>query len=194
MRVIIGAAMITLAASAALLQSAGAQNADQSANTPPPKSCQGEEYRQLDFWVGEWDLWYSQGPDKPKAWAENAISKSAYGDCVITEKFSMPGFTGMSVSTFHKQIGQWRQTWVDDQGNYFDLVGGPAPKDADHDFGLESVHPQEFDAPYLRMIWTVEDADHLIWQWQGHKPGETVWKDLWVLHYVRKGAQKPTED
>ncbi|VAV86739.1 hypothetical protein MNBD_ALPHA06-2166, partial [hydrothermal vent metagenome] len=150
-------------------------NADTAKPKPPPKACQGPEFRQLDFWVGDWNLSYNQGKDKPMGTAHNLITKSALGDCVITEKFSMPGFHGTSLSIFHKQSGKWRQTWVDDQGGYFDLAGGPAPKDADYDFGLELVHPEGMKAPFLRMIWQIKDADHLVWRWQSKKSEGQNW-------------------
>jgi hypothetical protein len=165
-----------------------AQQTPESPKKPPP-ACSTPEFRQLDFWVGEWDLWYDQGKGKPRGTAHNTITKNAYGACVITEKFSMPGFTGMSVSTFHQPIGQWRQTWVDDQGGYYDLLGGPAPENADHDFALELVHPKGLQTPYLRMTWKIEDKDHLVWRWQSHGQGKTKWTDRWVIHYVREGAQ-----
>ncbi len=160
----------------------------QTQNTPPPKACQGEEFRQLDFWVGDWNLTYSQGEGKPLGTAHNLITKSAYGDCVISEKFTMLGFNGMSVSTYHKPTKQWRQTWVDDQGGYFDLIGGPAEDDADYDFGLELVHPEGMKARYLRMIWQIKDPDHLVWRWQSKKLKDDQWTDSWVLDYERVQA------
>ena len=166
-------------------------NATHTQNTTPatPPPCSAEEYRQLDFWVGDWTLSYDQGPGKPKGTAHNVITKGDFGTCVITEHFTMKGLNGTSVSTFHKPVGQWRQTWVDDQGGYFDLVGGPAPKDADYDFGLELVHPEGLKAPYLRMIWQIKDKDHLVWRWQGRKTADTQWQDRWVLDYTRVGSK-----
>jgi hypothetical protein len=127
-----------------------------------PASCSSAAFRQLDFWVGNWALSYDQGPNKPKGKAQNTITRQDFGNCVITEHFTMPAFNGTSLSTFHKPIGKWRQTWVDDQGGYYDLIGGPAPKGADYDFGLELVHPDGIKVPYLRMIWQIKDKDHLV--------------------------------
>lgn len=160
----------------------------------PPPACSSKAFRQLDFWVGDWNLTYDQGPDKPKGAAHNTITKNEMGNCVITENFSMPGFNGTSVSTFHKPIGKWRQTWVDDQGGYYDLIGGPAPKGADYDFGLELVHPEGVKAPYLRMIWQIKDKDNLVWRWQSHGADEQEWKDRWVLDYTRVGSDSQAEE
>jgi hypothetical protein len=160
--------------------------ADETSTTnTPAKACSAPEFRQLDFWVGDWNLSYSQGEGKPRGTAHNVISKTSYGNCVISEAFTMPGFTGMSVSTYHKHVGKWRQTWVDDQGGYYDLAGGPAKEGENYDFGLELVHPEGMQAPYLRMIWQIKDADHLVWRWQGKKKGDPNWTDRWVIDYER---------
>lgn len=172
------------------VNSALARQTENTTKTTPPEPCSSKEYRQLAFWVGDWNLWYDQGQDKPKGTAHNRITKSPYSNCIITENFSMPGFNGMSISTFHKPIGLWHQTWVDDQGGYFDLVGGPAPEGADHDFGLELVHPKGIKAPYLRMTWKIINKDHLIWRWQSRASGKTRWTDQWVLHYFRAGSSE----
>ncbi len=183
MRWILWLALQGLIANGALAQSSN------QASGPAKPACSEAEFRQLDFWVGDWDLWYDQGPDKPRGKASNRITKNEFGNCVITEHFSMPGFSGSSFSIFHKPVGKWRQTWVDDQGGYYDLIGGPAPKGAGYDFALELVHPEGVKAPYLRMIWQVQDEDHLTWRWQSHKSDAKDWRDNWVLHYVRKGSQ-----
>ena len=159
----------------------------QAAQAPAPKSCTEPEYRQLDFWLGAWDLEWDQA-DGSKGTGTNIITKSPYGDCVITENFdgapSMK-FKGMSVSTWHKPLKTWRQTWVDDQGGYFALSGGP---NDDGTFALTTTRLND-KGPYQRMIWTNIQQDSMTWHWQGHKPGETEWKDLWVIRYRRKTAQ-----
>ncbi len=170
---------LTIAFLLCIMPAAHGQNVD----SPPP--CSAPEFRQLDFWVGDWNLWYDQGPNKPKGTAHNSITKDEYGACVITERFSMPGFTGTSLSIFHKGTGLWRQTWVDDSGNYFDLAGGPAPEGADFDFYLEQVHPKGMTSRHLRMIWQIKDEDNLVWRWQGRKTDQEDWQDLWVLYYER---------
>ncbi|HFB54419.1 MAG TPA: hypothetical protein ENJ46_00725, partial [Hellea balneolensis] len=91
--------------------------------TSPPKPCSSAEYRQLDFWVGTWDLEWDAGNGK-KGHGTNTITHSPYGDCVITENFDgAPSlqFKGMSVSMYHNRYQTWRQTWVDDQGGYYAL-------------------------------------------------------------------------
>jgi hypothetical protein len=86
----------------------------------------------------------------------------------------------MSVSLYHAQTRQWRQTWVDNQGSYFDLVGGPNGKD----FVLTNLR-QRSDAPHLRMIFTDIKTHSFTWRWQKSDDGKT-WTDSWVIHYEKK--------
>jgi hypothetical protein len=131
----------------------------------------------MDFWLGSWRAKWEGGE------GTNEITKDFDG-CVVREAFdggpSMQGFRGMSVSLYHAQTRQWRQTWVDNQGSYFDLVGGPNGKD----FVLTNLR-QRSDAPYLRMIFTDIKTHSFTWRWQKSGDGKT-WTDSWVIHYEKK--------
>lgn len=149
-------------------------------NGSPP--CSSDEFRQLDFWVGTWDATWTL-PDGSEAKGSNTITKDEYGSCVIFERFSAPGLNGMSVSTYHAALGQWRQTWVDDQGGYFTLVGGPS--DAyNTEFELELSRLTD-QSPYLRMIWQDVTPDSFVWRWQARDASKPNWEDRWVINYTR---------
>lgn len=162
----------------------GADETQTAQTTSAQKTCQEPEFRQLDFWVGTWDLEWDL-PVGKKGTGVNIISNSPYGDCVITENFdgapSMQ-FKGMSVSTYHKPLKQWRQTWVDDQGGYFALSGGP---NADGTFALVNTRLGD-KGPHLRMVWMDIKKDNLTWRWQGKKTAEGAWADRWVIRYTRR--------
>ncbi len=151
-----------------------------------PQPCQDAEYRQLDFWVGEWDLSWTQA-DGSEGKGSNSITRSPYGDCVITENFDGSptlSFKGMSVSTYFKPAGMWRQAWVDDQGGFFSLHGGPQD-DGRFVLNLDRVNEA---APHLRMVWEDISDDSLVWRWQGKADAEADWADRWVINYKRKGS------
>ena len=105
--------------------------AQQQVATAAPPACAGPEFRTLDFWVGEWIAEDQQA----NAIGTNRITRDEYGNCVITEHFRMNdgSLTGHSVSIYLPKFKQWRQTWVDNQNGYFDLVGGPV-SGGDHVF------------------------------------------------------------
>ena len=144
------------------------------ADTVSP-NCTGENFRQLDFWVGDWDLKWQGGV------GVNHIQKS-FENCVIEEHFNgQPSqhLQGHSVSTYAN--GAWRQNWVDNQGGYCDLTGGPQ---ADGTFVLENVREND-KTPYRRMVFENITADSLSWHWQGSDDGGKTWADRWVIEYTR---------
>jgi len=82
--------------------------------------CNSPESKQLDFWVGEWDLTYGDGGK-----GTNRITKILDG-CAILEEFTgAPGvkLNGRSFSTFDVATRRWKQAWVDDSGAYLDFTG-----------------------------------------------------------------------
>ena len=157
----------------------------QAAAAPAPRPCAGPEFRTLDFWVGDWVA----EDDKGNAIGTNRITRNEYGDCVITEHFRMNdgSLTGPSVSIYRPALKQWRQTWVDDQNGYFDLVGGPV-SGADHVFFFENKRVTDTQ-PFQRMIWQDVKPDSFIWRWQRRAKAEDPWADSWVIHYKRKGSE-----
>lgn len=151
-----------------------------------PKPCSAPEYRQLDFWAGEWDLEYDR-PDGSVGSATNTITNDEYGPCVVVEKFAMPnGYKGTSYSIYDREKKQWRQMWVDNQGGTFTLVGGPVSDQAQR-FELRTLEPTGPEQLLRRMIWQDVTGNSLVWRWQSHQP-DGSWKDDWVLRYKRRGS------
>ena len=174
---------VMLAAFAALTVS-GAAAAQSAPAGPPP--CSQPEYRQLDFWVGDWDGEASPGTPQ-RAMAVNHITKDEYGSCVIAEHFTLPasGAVGGSVSTWDAQTKQWRQVWVDNSGAWIPLVGGPV-EGQPYVFELRTTEPRGPKKLWFRMIWEDVTADAFTWRWQSRAGDEDPWADAWVIRYTRR--------
>jgi hypothetical protein len=86
---------------------------------PPPSPCPTQpEYRQLDFWVGEWDV-----TDHGTKIAESSIQRIV-DQCIIFENYTEPpSYTGKSFNFYDATLKKWRQTWVDSQGNVSEFTG-----------------------------------------------------------------------
>src|SRR5215813_11784227 len=91
----------------------------QSGTPPAAKPCGAKpEYRQFDFWIGEWDV---EAGGKPAG--TNSV-RLILGDCVIFENWKgAGGMTGKSFNIYNAAIGKWQQTWVDSSGNALELYG-----------------------------------------------------------------------
>ncbi len=92
-------------------------------STPNPRPCAAiAEYRQLDFWIGEWDVSPSvKTNDNPpsRSWIERALDQ-----CVISETYVTPGtYTGRSLNSYNPVKKRWEQFWVDNTGGVHHYLG-----------------------------------------------------------------------
>jgi hypothetical protein len=112
--------MQTLFAFALMLvvQSAPAAQSNQPQAARP---CDAPEYRQLDFWLGEWEARGAKAPPA-KAPASSVITK-IHGGCVILETWTTEQYTGQSFNIYDRTRGQWHQTWVDSSGGLQEYWG-----------------------------------------------------------------------
>ncbi len=141
----------------------------------PAKACSGEKYKALDFWLGDWRVSWKGGE------GTNNISKS-HGGCVVNENFTGPKLHGMSISMYVKATGQWRQTWMDNQGSFFDFYGYT---EGDNYIFHTMTNPQKPDIQ-LRMIFTDIKANSLTWLWQKTSDGGKSWQEKWKINYSRE--------
>lgn len=76
------------------------------------------EYRQLDFWLGEWEV-QSNGQQA----GTNSV-QSILDGCVLLENWtSARGGTGKSFNFYDAATGKWQQTWVSNNGSALNLTG-----------------------------------------------------------------------
>lgn len=144
--------------------------------------CASEEARQLDFWLGEWELTWEGGS------GTNEISRR-FGDCVIEENFegNMPDgiFMGHSVSVWSAQLGQWHQTWVDNQGGYLTFTGGVGDDGVMRLYGPERERP-DGRTVVTRMSWVDVEEDSFDWHWERSFDSGETWEMVWLIHYSRR--------
>ena len=135
----------------------------------------------FDFWLGTWKVRW--GPTE-KETGRNVITR-AFGGRVVEERFDgRPGvdLLGMSVSVFDPHRELWRQTWVDDSGNYFALEGNLV--DGEMILLCESHNGPEPEAVYRMRFFDI-DRDSLTWAWERSLDGRSTFDELWRLEYER---------
>jgi len=147
---------------------------EEAASSPIPKT------RQFDFWIGDWEVsWGESGR------GTNRVQAILDG-CVILENFDgAPSIDlrGMSVTAYNPALEKWQQTWVDNQGNYFDFVGGYL----DGRMILSRDTVIEGREVTQRMVWYNIRGDELDWNWERSHDGGKTWELLWHIHYRRRG-------
>ena len=84
--------------------------------------CSAEEYRKLDFWIGDWDTFETSAPDGPSI-ARTRIKPIAEG-CAIHELYEQTdGLVGDSILSYDPVRKLWHQTWVTNRGSIMVLWG-----------------------------------------------------------------------
>jgi hypothetical protein len=84
--------------------------------------CTAAEYRQLDFWIGDWDTFESNAPGGPSV-ARARVEPIAQG-CAIHELYEQgDGLIGDSILSYDPVRKHWQQTWVTNRGSIMVIVG-----------------------------------------------------------------------
>ena len=150
------------------------------AQSQPQYGCDSPESRQLDFWVGEWDLTYTAGGKPAKS--RNRITKVMDG-CVILEEFTgAPGtrLDGRSYSTYDRASRRWKQAWVDNTASYLDFEGATV----DGDMAFVRSFTRDGKTTHQRMVFRDVKPDSLLWLWQSSPDGK-AWTTQWEIAYRR---------
>lgn len=153
-----------------------------SVDTSRATYCDQPEARQFDFWLGEWDLTWSEADNIGRG--TNVVT-SELRECMIFESFAGQGgdpFIGRSISVFHASSGRWKQTWIDNRGGYLDFVGG---WEDDRMILRRDVSNDSLQFSQ-RMVWFDITKNSLEWKWERSDDNGETWQTLWNIHYVRK--------
>lgn len=137
------------------------------------------EYRQFDFWVGEWDVRNPQG----QAAGTNSV-QLILGDCVVFENWAgARGGQGKSFNVYNAAKGLWQQTWVDNSGNVLELTG--EYRDNQMRFTGETKGP-DGRVTLERLTFTRISAERVRQFWEQSADGGKTWTVVFDGTYIRK--------
>jgi len=146
-----------------------------------------DQTKLYDFWVGKWELsWEDTEVPGGMAKGRNQIQKILDGR-VIEEKFealngSYKGFKGKSYSVYDSVSGQWKQTWIDNQGSYLDFKG---KTQANKRIFFREGHNREGKEIRQRMVFHNIKNDSFIWDWEVAEGMDGNWQLKWRIYYNR---------
>ena len=138
------------------------------------------EARQLDFWIGTWDVSAPGG----QRLGTNRIEKMLRG-CALQENWTDGmGREGKSINFFEAARKTWRQVWVADGNSVLDYTGGEY-KDKAMTFTGQTLTPNG-DVVLQKLIFrnVAPDTVHQIFE-QSTDKGRT-WTPTWTGIYVRR--------
>src|SRR5690242_21838009 len=100
--------VFSAAAAATVLLGGGSVAAQSPAAAAQPPACSAREYRQFDFWIGDWDV---VAPDGTRA-GHNRVERIE-GGCGLQENWTgAGGGTGRSINTNAPADKQCLQNWL----------------------------------------------------------------------------------
>jgi hypothetical protein len=191
-RVVHFSAMAVLAVAAWCAQSAEAQQPQPPpAPAPPPSArapgsaCQAPEYRQFDFWVGDWDV---QSPDGQLI-GHNRVTLEQDG-CLIIEHWAgaSGGQTGTSFNYYDVRDKKWHQLYLDNSGN-----AGAFPAMAGNLLENRMVLvSDDKQSPVFRWTWYVLEPGKVRQMAEASRDGQKTWKLGWDSVYVKVPAATET--
>jgi hypothetical protein len=158
---------------ALLLALAGAGLSAQ--NAPPTFGCPGPEFRQFDFWVGQWEVTVQGNPA-----GTNIITREEQG-CLIHEHWTgAKGGTGQSFNFFDASTRQWNRS----QSTPSSLrLSGTF---ADNQMRLTGVAPGPDGKPQQQRLTFFKNADGTVRQlWETSSDGSS-WQVAFDGLYRRK--------
>jgi hypothetical protein len=143
--------------------------------------CDSPEFRQFDFWIGEWDVQNQQG----KAAGTSFITPVLNG-CAIHEEWHSAGstFAGNSYNAFDRARNVWHQTWVDNSGLLLQLEG----EFKDGKMVLVGERPGSDGGTVInRIAWEALAPDSVRQVWDVSSDGGATWTVQFDGLYVRRG-------
>ena len=146
--------------------------------------CEDGEFRQFDFWVGDWDVAPAAGGVQQ---GSSHVAKEM-GGCVIWENWTSAGspYFGKSYNTWNVNLKRWEQYWVDNAAGVIFFHGGL--KDGVMDYWTDDV-PQPTGGTLLRHLQFFNLGPDKVRQFsQGSNDGGKTWHVEYDFIYTRRPA------
>lgn len=126
---------------------ASVSSARSASESPKPVSCAAPEYRQFDFWLGDWDAF---DVDDPTTKAARTQVDLILDGCVLRENYEgTDGHKGQSFSVYDASRKVWHQSWVTNRGEVLVIEG----KFEAGEMVLSGVDHAKAGQPLVRGVW-----------------------------------------
>lgn len=170
------APLVPVAAVAVLLLLAPAHAGAQGADAP----CEAAEYRQFDFWLGDWQVSNAAG----NVVGTNSITVAS-GGCGLHERWQgAGGGVGESLNAYDRRTGSWHQTWVGGRELVLRLEGGLR----DGAMVLEGEVINGEVVVRQRITWTPNPDGSVRQLWETSEDGGTSWSTAFDGTYRKTDA------
>ena len=153
------------------------------------RPCSGPEYRQFDFWLGEWDVFNPAG----QKIGHNSITSTNDG-CVVYENWlDARGGGGNSFNFYETKTKRWHQFWVSSYGNSSPLSaaadGTPMPMSGGLVDGAMQLQSPAGVKPLNRWTWSRVEGGKVRQHAEQSTDDGATWTTVFDGMYVKRCAQ-----
>ena len=146
--------------------------------------CQSPEYRQFDFWIGDWEV---SAPNGPSA-GHNLVTLEQDG-CLLVEHWTATsgGQTGTSFNYYDVRDKKWHQLYLDNSGNAgaFPAMAGNLVD------GKMVLLTDEKQMPVSRWTWYVLEPGKVRQMAEQSSDGQKTWNIVWDSVYTKLKVGAP---
>ena len=150
----------------------------------PGAACNTAEYRQFDFWLGEWVV--HGGPAGDQLQGTSRIERSDNGCWLVEHWHSARGGDGTSLNAWDAQYKVWRQFWTGADGVVLRLEGGLQ----DGAMVMTGELPRAQGGVQLQKIRWIPGADGSVEQrWETSDDAGASWQVAFLGRYTHPGGK-----
>jgi hypothetical protein len=167
-------ALIALLALALPATAAARQASTSGSSAPATESskispaCAGDEYRQFDYWLGQWTVAGLNGAQL----GTNHIIRVSDGCGIVEQWTDARGNAGTSINMYDRATSKWNQHWIGAQGGVIHLTGGiidgamqlEGKNSGPQGPVMDRVRWEREDEGKVRQLWTQSRDDGKTWQ------------------------------
>lgn len=147
-------------------------------NAGQPCTCCTTEYRQFDFWIGQWQVYDTLG----QLVGTNNIQQ-IQGGCVLQEDWKgKAGLNGTSLNFYDITDSSWHQLWLDNRGGKLDLKGHAV------DSGMQ-MRTSAKNGIYHQINWTLQADSTVKQQWNVYSVADSLISTLFVGIYKKTNEE-----
>jgi hypothetical protein len=149
------------------------------APSPAPPSCAASEYRQFDFWIGEWVVHNPKGAQV----GASRIEQIENGCAILEQWMNARGVTGRSINVYRPASRTWVQAWAGSDGATLVLEGtfdGRKMLLTGESLGSKGERLQN------RVTWSLHEAVKVRQFWEQSTDGGKTWTVAFDGVYTRK--------
>lgn len=148
--------------------------------------CSKPEYRQFDFWIGEWEAFGKKGQK-----AGDSKISLMLDSCTILEEWTSASiqsglrFAGKSYNMYNAAKKRWQQYWVDNTGSITEYFNG---RYEDGKMIVQTDNMKVSDTAWLiqRMTFYNLGPDKVRQHGENSSDGGKTWTTSFDLEYRRK--------